>query len=170
STENEADAEPLRNLHAELYPEGLSINAKTYLAQAGDAELRTKRLSDTSKRLLQSITIRTPAGEVCLGKLVDDWNAVARELGEVESEKVRLLAGHTVEGSRGPARRAWVSTVSLFLQVLEREKGMTDAERNTLLEPLRNAEAKAAKRRALARKKNQPFDPDAEVAEEELGS
>jgi len=168
NSEDKPENEPLRNLHTELFPEGLSINTKTYLAQAGDAELRWQRLSDTSKRWLQSIVIRTPNGETRLATLVEEWGKVARELGDVESEKVRLQAGHGVESSRGPARRAWVNTVSFFLEVVERERSLTDDERRALLEPLRNAEAKAAKRRALARKKDQPFDPDAEVPELEV--
>jgi len=155
-------------LHSELFPQGLGINQQRYLVQAGDAVLREERLSPESRELLAATSVSFAGRTTTLEELVDRWGRVAKELGAVEAEKLRLQSGHAAESSRGPARRAWVSAVGLFLQLVEREKGLTDEERRTLLEPLRSAEAKAAKRRALARKKDQPFDPDAEVPELEV--
>lgn len=167
--DGEDDKARWEQLHKELFPQGLSINQQRYLVQAGEVVLREQRLSDESRELLATTSFTHRGQTVSLQELLERWDAVAEKLGAAEAQKLRLQAGQGAESSRGPARRAWVSAVGLFLQVLEREKGLTDDERRELLEPLRNAEAKAAKRRALARKKNEAFDPDAEVAEEELG-
>lgn len=157
-------------LRQELFPQGLGINQQRYLVQAGDAVLREERLSPQSRKLLATAAVSFEGETTTLQELVERWGKVAKELGAAEAQKLRLQAGHTTESSRGPARRAWVSTVGFFLQLIEREKGLTDDERRELLEPLRNAEAKAAKRRALAKKRNVAFDPDEEVPEEQLGS
>lgn len=146
---------------AELFPQGLDINSQAYLVEAGDVPMRERRLSDESKRALEATVIRTPEGEASLRDIVNRWNEIALALGEAESEKVRLKAGDVSEGSSGPARRAWVKIVTLFVQTLALETGLSDAERRKILEPLQNAEAKARKKRALA-KKGIPFDPDAE--------
>jgi len=166
--DDDEDKARWERLRQELFPRGLGINQQRYLVQAGDAVLREQRLSPESQDLLATTSVTRRGATTTLRGLVDRWGKVAVELGEAESEKVRLQAGHTVESSRGPARRAWASTVSLFLQVLDRDKGVTEDERRVLLEPLRTAEAKAARRRALAGKRNEPFDPDAEASAEEL--
>jgi len=152
--------DPYAQIRDELFPKGLQITVESYLVQAGDAELREGRLSATSKRALETTVIRTPHGDKSLRDLVNDWAKVADELGAAEAEKVRLRAGHTVEGSSGPARRAWVKVVSLFVQTLELEEGLSESERRAILQPLQDAEAKAAKKRAA--RKGQGFDPDAE--------
>lgn len=156
-----AQTDAFVKLRTELFPEGLDINLKSYLAQAGDADMREKRISESSKKLLETTCIHIGGREQSLRDLVDEWGDVARKLGQVEAEKIRVQSGEASEGSIGPARRAWARIVSLFLQMLDLEQGLTDAERRALLEPLRNAEAKAKRKRALARKKNQPFSPDA---------
>lgn len=169
--ESEEASSRIDELRAELLPQGLGINQQRYLVQAGEVALREQRLSPESNRLLESIVlVRRGCADLSLRELVNRWGKVAHELGEAESQKVRIQAGEVSEGSRGPARRAWVSIVSLFLQMLERETGLSEAERRQLLEPLRHADAKAVKRRALAKQKNVPFDPDAEEEGEEAVS
>lgn len=153
---------------SELFPTGLTITNQSYFAQAGDASLREARLSDASKRVLEATVIRTPHGEASLRELVERWGKVAEELGEAEAEKVRLRAGHAVEGSSGPARRAWVKIVSLFVQALELETGLSDEERRAILQPLQEADARAVRKRAAARK-GERFDPDAEEEGEGSG-
>lgn len=153
--------DPYSQITAELFPTGLLITNQSYLAEAGDAALREARLSDESKRVLETTMLRTPDGEISLRAIVNRWGQVAEELGAAEAEKVRLRAGHTVDGSSGPARRAWVKIVSLFVQALELETGLSDEERRAILQPLQEADARAAKKRAAARR-GERFDPDAE--------
>lgn len=160
-------AEEFIKLRSELFPHGLEIVQRSYLAQAGDADMREERLSDSSKKLLEDACVKGGDHNQSLRACVNEWGKVARELGEVEAEKVRLAAAEPSDISSSAARRAWINIVSLFLQTLELEKALTDAERRIILEPLRNAEAKAARKRALAKKRNQPYSPDAPEEEEE---
>lgn len=157
---------PYWRIAEELFPDGLRITKRSYFVEAGDAALREARLSDESKRVLEASAIRTVDGEWSLRALVNRWNAVAEELGTVEAEKVQLRAAHSVEGSRGSARRAWVKVVTLFAQALELETGLTEDERRAILLTLEEEDAKATKRRAAARK-GEVFDPD--VDEEQSG-
>lgn len=151
----------LSALYAELLPRGLGINQQSYLVEAGDVTLRHQRLSTESKKLLAASLLRiSGCNETSLGDLVSRWDRAATELGETEAKKIRVKGVAVSESSRGPARRAWIRIVAFVLQALEMETSLTDAERRALLEPLRNAEARAAKRRAAAKKKNIPFDPD----------
>lgn len=152
--------DPYSQIESELFPRNLQITRESYLVQAGEAPLREQRLSDESKRVLEATVIRTPDGTQSLRDVVNRWGQVAQELGAAEAEKSRARAEHAVDGSAGPARRAWAKVVSLFVQTLELETGLSEAERRAILLPLQEAEAKAAKRKAAARD-GQPFGPDA---------
>ena len=162
-------ADPYSQVASELFPRGLLVTKDSYLAQAGEVSLREQRLSDASKRLLEATVIRTPHGDQSLRDIVNRWGQIALELGAAEAEKSRARAGHSVEGSAGPARRAWVKVVSLFVQTLELETGLSEAERRAILLPLQEAEAKAAKRKAAA-KEGEPSAQDANKEGQEQGA
>lgn len=160
--DDEATSAIIETVRSELLPQGLGINQQSYMVQAGEAILREQRLSAASKRFLSETVVNIANhGPMTLAELVSRWHRTATELGEVETQKSRIKAMSAVESSRGPARRLWIANISHFIRTVALEKGMTEPQRTTLLQPVRDAEAKAAKRRALAKKKNIPFDPDA---------
>lgn len=161
-SDDEATSAMIETVRSELLPQGLGINQQSYLVQAGEAILREQRLSDASRRFLSGTVVNiAKKGPVSLADLVACWHRTAIELGEVEAQKSRIKAMSAIESSRGPARRLWIANISHFIRTVAIEKGMTEAQRTDLLQPARDAEAKAAKKRALAKKKNVPFDPDA---------
>lgn len=148
-TDDADDATTILAARDELFPQGKSITKRSYIDQAGEAARSEKRLSERSRRLLQHLTIRN----ITLEKYVNEWRTTAVQLGDVEKQRI-LLAKETQatpQLSVGKARNAWISAVNAILSMLDREKGLSDADRRRLLEPLETALARAAaKKRAEA--------------------
>jgi hypothetical protein len=126
-----------------LYPQGLRLVQWSYTDEAGDAELVDKRLTKTDKALLKQL----PAPG---GTLADEHKAqvkAAKKLGELEKEKIALLA--TAPSTTGidvvRARNLWIRTVTAFVAVLALED-LSDADRARILGPLEEAERKADRR------------------------
>lgn len=132
-------------LRDELLPSGRSIVNRSYLDQAGEASFIDGRLSPQSKALLQT----TIACGAPLAKHVDAWKAAAFELGQAEAERVRLAKEikQAAVVSLGKARNAWIAATKALLYTLEAEKGMSEADRRALLEPLETALGKIVGKR-----------------------
>lgn len=155
------EASRLGELHEQLFPAGRSITKRTYLDQAGEAQLLESRLSERSRRLLGEVMVHG----IALGKHVHAWQKTAIELGQLEADRVRLAKDEKAQvlTTLGKARSAWVSAMNSLLFVLDREKTLTDQDRRRLLEPLETALSKiAAKKKARAK----GAEPESEVGGE----
>lgn len=144
----------LIELRDQLFPSGRSIVNRTYLDQAGEASLMDSRLSGPSRDLLRDVVV----DGVALMEHVEAWQKAASELGQVESERVRLAKEEKVQSiaSLGKARNAWVGAMSALRFVIDREKELTDGDRRRLLEPLETALAKTAAKKKAGAKSAEP--------------
>lgn len=153
-TEDTERASLLLRARDELFPKGLSIVNRTFLDEAGEAQLLDSRLSDGSRKLLCEL----PIEGVTLNQYVLFWQKAGLTLGEVEAERVRLAKDEKAQSiaSLGRARLAWVSAMNALVFVIEREKELTQDDRRRLLEPLETALAKASAKKKAGAKHAQP--------------
>ena len=128
-----------------VFPAGLAAAQATYKDQAGQAFLVDERLSDEHRATLKAV--KTPDGT--LAEDVARWKKIAKELGDVETERTRLAASPTE--SKGTdavaARNAWINAVSALVNVLG-VSGIDEETRVLILAPLEAEAAKAARRPA----------------------
>lgn len=144
----------------ELFPDGLSIVHRTYLEQAGQAELLEQRLGASTRELLEGFTV----GRSTLRAETDAWIAAARQLGEVKAEKARLDAEAPVPTTTiTAARNAWIGTVNAVLHMIELETEASPEVRAAILRPLEQAldKATAARKRGAA-KESTETEPEAD--------
>lgn len=140
----------LITLRDELLPSGRSIVNRSYLDQAGEASFVDSRLSLQSKARLQT----TLAVGFPLATHVEAWKAAAFELGQVEAERVRLVkeSKQATLVSLSKARNTWIAATNALLYAIKGEKGMEEADRRRILEPMETALAKAAVKKVAAGK------------------
>jgi len=130
-----------------LCPDGLKGTTKSYDEEAGAAKLLPERLDDADRKLLGKIAI--PGGK--LADAVDAWTTEARALGALEEQKAALLRQESEgEGARRAdvqrARNRWIRAArALEANLLLTPQGAAAAD--DLLEPLREAEAHAGRKR-----------------------
>lgn len=146
------DAALLLTVKSEIFPQGKLITNRSYLDQAGEAELVEKRLSERSKKLLEVLVVC----ELSLETYVSEWRKTARALGEVEKERLLLAQANKAapQLSIGKVRIAWIRAVKDIVAMLARETELSEADRRRILEPLETALAKAAKRKAASTAKD----------------
>ena len=143
--ENPAEADALRDLQRELFPQGKSITKRSYIDQAGEAPYVEQRLSDRSRRVLQTLFV----GGRPLEHHAQRWLAAAKELGAVETERRVLAKEKPDTPTLRQLRNEWVGIVKTIVSLLDRETGLSEADRRRILEPLESELAKAeAKKRA----------------------
>ena len=135
--------EMCRNIKSIVFPKQTGIVTMTYWEESGEAKLLEGRLNEDLRKGLRSI----PCLEGNLEKAVDEFIVAGKELGNVESKRVRLAKqdGNEETVTRSDslkARHKWMRVVSSFLSVLEiadiDEKTMTD-----ILQPLMTAVEKS---------------------------
>lgn len=126
----------------ELLPKGLSATKESYLDEAGNVELASKRVSASTQGLLKKITLRRST----LWALVEEWFAAGRELGVLEHQKDRLEAkpGGTA-GEALRARNTWIRIVRHIESTLELE-GASDDLASAILHQVRVAEQESERR------------------------
>lgn len=153
-SEDADEASRLTELRDQLFPSGRSIVNRSYLDQAGEAELLDSRLSESSRKLLGEVMVH----RTLLGKHIHLWRKTALDLGQLEAERTRLAKDEKAQEltTLGKARNAWVSAMNALLYVIEREKELTQEDRRRLLEPLETALAKATAKRKAATKGAEP--------------
>lgn len=142
-----AEAEKLLALRDTMYPHGMRVVQWSYVDEAGEAELVERRLTNDDRDLLKQITYKGGTLFDAHQKRVES----ARKLGELEKKKLALLDaqeagnGKPMPGDVVKARNAWIRAVNAFLAVLDLEEGLSEADREELLRPLREAEKKSRK-------------------------
>lgn len=163
SAEKERTA--IENLLSELLPEGAAGTQRSYLAESGAVELADSRMTPEKERLLRSLEV---AGKNVF-VLFNEWVAVGRRLGDVERERVRLgetSADRITAKDVQQARYSWIRAVKALLALLELDSDISDETRIRILQPLRTAEAKFAKKRS-AIDPTAGLDPTASESEDE---
>lgn len=130
-----------------VFPAGLASAQATYKDEAGQALLVDKRLTEEHHATLKAV--KTPDGT--LAEDVARWKKVAKELGQVETERTRLAAtpAETKRTDAVAARNAWINAVSTMTSVIDLA-AFADETRVLIMAPLEAETAKAARRPAKA--------------------
>ena len=144
-----AEAQRYLALRDLLCPDGLKGIIKSYTDESGAAKLLRRRLDEAAKKQLGKIAI--PGGKLL--DAVSDWMAAAEKLGTLENEKNALVQADAPEGIRASdvinARNRWIRVVATLESALE-ISGADAATITAILMPLRDAEAKAERRKAMS--------------------
>ncbi|MBI5481435.1 MAG: hypothetical protein HY906_21435, partial [Deltaproteobacteria bacterium] len=104
-------AEDYVKLHQLLLPQGMSATQRTYRDEAGQGALLKERLTPEVRTTLGNL--RTPFGTVL--EVVDEWIAVAIQLGGLEDERARLAEARPAPPTQADvatARHRWVRAVN----------------------------------------------------------
>ncbi|MBI5513731.1 MAG: hypothetical protein HY909_08175 [Deltaproteobacteria bacterium] len=135
------------DLRGRLFPEGLEVLGQSYQAEAGYAERLGRELDDPALQVLLSV-VRLPDGGTLLDEVKSLQEAGVR-LGELEAQRAKLQGASqgTPKGTEGgvdraqvvKARHGWLSVTRALEANLLVAGGLTDAERESVFEPLRAA-------------------------------
>ncbi len=146
-----------------LLPEGIAINQRTYLDEAGNAALIARRLQDSPK--LQGFLgqIPLPGGKTLLDE-TRLWLDTGERLGTLETRRIELL--HERDSTRAGTRRGdilrarnqWSRVVYAIQATIDLDEHPAEDLEKSFLRPLREAETKADRR------SNEPTPPDAPPA------
>jgi hypothetical protein len=136
-----------------IFPDGLAGTQRTYLAESGNVELALSQITPAIEAVLNSIVVDSKS----MFELFHEWVTVGRELGNVERERARLTEKDAGSGVTAKdillARFKWIRAVNALCALLDLDSEIPEDTRIRLLQPLRTAEAK------FARKKSQAVDP-----------
>ena len=139
----------LLDLRDRLLPIGTRAVGRSYVDEAGDAKRLPARLDPASRKLLSKL----PVADGPLQSHVDAWLEEAGQLGALEERRddlSRRLAtgeGSVTAAQVVAARNAWIRAVRAIEANLMLDPKATPDMTETLLGPLRRAEAKADRRR-----------------------
>jgi hypothetical protein len=137
-TPMEATLEALRD---RIFLHGLSITRRSLREQAGYAQALKQRLTEQERQLLA--TLPTPSGS--LDDHLQRWLQAGARLGEIEDRRAVLaeeLKGVPVPLSQNQARRSWIRSANLFVDLIEdlhETAQLSTALRQQLLLPLEAA-------------------------------
>lgn len=147
-TDELAEAHRLLDLRNALFPLGMSVTMLGYQAQAEEAEHARERLEERQRAELGAIFI----GDASLEAAVEAWLATARALGELHTAREALRQDHVGVERRDVlrARNQWIGTVRMLISAIDASESLSTPERQHLLEPLRLAEERAARRRSFS--------------------
>jgi len=137
---NGAELLSLRDL---LLPDGLQHTRKSYRGEAGHAALLEPRLDAATRQRLAAVTLH----DHTLEALVDEWLKLAKQLGDLEEEKARLVgpAGNTAL-QISQARYGWIRVVKALLANAELAQ-INEEQDRVLFAALRAAESAADRRK-----------------------
>jgi hypothetical protein len=162
---SEARRNMLEKLRDTLFPEGLAGTQRSYLAEAGNVELAVSKLTPEIEETLNSIIVDGRS----VFQIFNEWVEVGRKLGEVERERARLSVKKSDDVFTAKdvlnARFFWIRAVNALSAVLDLESEVTNETRVRILQPLRSAEAKFARKRTAASSAEE-LDPTAEETDE----
>lgn len=152
-TDDRAEAARLLGARDTLFPDGISINQRSYLDEAGNVSAVARRLDSSPET--RALLLHTPLPH---GKKLDDevlaWLDTGERLGKLEARRVGLL--HDRDASRSGSKRGdllrarnrWSRVTHAFLAAIDLDDHPGDALEKNFIRPLREAEAKADRRAA----------------------
>jgi hypothetical protein len=112
----------LRGLKQRLLPDGLGVVKQSYRMQVDQAETVASRLTDSDWTLLGRVPLM---GGRSLRDAVEDWLALARELGQLERARMQdENAPVTPEAARA-ARQRWLDAVQAVQRAADGSKNTT---------------------------------------------
>lgn len=92
-------------LRDQLFPQGLTHIKHSYRGEAGHGAMVAARLDDTLRARLRAVTLH----DRNLLDLTQEWLALARQLGQVEEQRARLIpASPSPAWEINRARLAWI--------------------------------------------------------------
>ncbi len=124
-----------------LYPQGLGHMQLTFRGQAGHGAMVTARMDSELQARLKAVNMH----DRNLLDLVQEWQSVAKQMGQLEDERARLLPGSTPAADITKARLAWVRVMNALVANAELA-GIDEATDHLLFAPLRAAEQAASNR------------------------
>jgi hypothetical protein len=133
-----------------LFPEGLEHTRKTYRGQAGHAAAVAARLDADAQARLRAVSLH----DKNLLDLVNGWLAAARQLGELEEQRARLVPAPSSQADINAARLAWVRVMNAL--VANAELAGIDADTDRLLFSALRAAEKTADARGRAKASSAP--------------
>jgi hypothetical protein len=131
-------AQPLIDLRARLYPDGLAFTKASFMAEVGNAEVVKSRMTAEDHALLA----RIPVLDKTLEHHFEMWMDAAARLGTLEGEKGELTKAAQAANARGPhlkARNRWVEVVTAFVANANLVDDLTDDEHDSIFGPLLRA-------------------------------
>jgi hypothetical protein len=128
-------------LRDQLYPQGLGHTQLTFRGQAGHGAMVAARLDSALEARLKAVTLH----DRNLLDLVKEWQSVAKQMGQLEDERARLLPNATPAADIIKARLAWVRVMNALLANADLA-GIDEATDHLLFDPLRAAEKAASNR------------------------
>lgn len=148
ASSDESRRRALENIRDTLLPDGLSGTLRTYLSEAGNVELAVTRMTPEMANTLKGIVVEGRS----LFQLFNEWTEVGRKLGDVERARARTAdrptAGGVTAADVQQARYKWIRAVNALCALLALGSGFPEEDRIRILQPLRTAEAKFAKKRS----------------------
>lgn len=148
-TDDPDDASRYLALRDTLFPDGIAFINRDYTFEVGLATLTAQRIDKADKKLLAKIPL--PGGK--LQDAVDAWFLSAKKLGDLDGKRA---SAESAQGT-GPtasdavkARNRWIRAVNAMVANLELDAKATPELTEQVLAALRDAEAKAARRRGAA--------------------
>ncbi len=144
------DGAELIRLRDMLFPEGLDHTRKTYRGEAGHAAAVEARLDGDAQGRLRAVNLH----DKNLLDLVHGWLAVAKELGQLEEQRARLLPTPSGQSDVNAARLAWVRVMNAL--VANAELVGLDADTDRLLFGALRAAEKTADARGRSKASSAP--------------
>lgn len=142
-----AEGESLLALRDFLWPDGLASQQKSYAAEAGQADLLTDRFvkEPAMRKAADTTLIGLGSTAKPLGSYVDEYLQLAKQLGELETERGQILAAPSDNSARYQAVLGWIRVVNAM--TANGELAQLDPQTEaTVFGPFRNLEKKADER------------------------
>jgi hypothetical protein len=133
-----------------LFPEGLDHTRKTYRGEAGHGAAVEARLDADAQARLRAVNLH----DKNLLDLVNGWLAVAKQLGDLEEQRARLLPTPSGQADINAARLAWVRVMNAL--VANAELASLDADTDRLLFGALRAAEKTADARGRSKASTAP--------------
>ena len=122
-----------------VFLSGRSIIVASYMEEAGEVRFREARVTPAIRKVLKKL--KTYEGRT-LEELYDELQAVATEIGVLEKRRQELGEEGEIIVKNRAARFQWIRGINALIAVLESQ----GIDPNTIIGPIREAEAKAERR------------------------
>ena len=150
----------LETVRDALMPEGLSGTQASYLSEAGRVKVAASRITPEMETTLRETVVEG----YNLYDLYTQWQDAGEQLGQVERERVRLSEseadGAITLSDVQKARFLWVRTMNVLVDIIELDPDAPKELENHILQPLRNAEAKYARKTSKSTEESVPAEAD----------
>jgi hypothetical protein len=152
-------ASEYRELRNFLFPGGLSLVQRSYMAESGATVQIEESISPEQLARLHGIRV----ADHTLGSLYQGWIAAGRALGEYELERIKLQAAISrqtpIQASTKRMRHRWIRAVRMIIDAMDAMSLPAEA-RNKFLDPLLKCLASTQRSPGSPQPQPQPGDID----------